>query len=231
MRGTYWRLLMLSLILALTSGAAHRLMAQQGSEVTGTVSDPSGAAVPGASVEVTQVATGLTTTLTTDNTGLYYSRVTPGEYRIRVQGRGFQESVVSNIQLTAGHTVRQDVTLQLGATTQRVEVTAQAGAAQMSRESSTVSMILPSQMVQSLPVITRRTYEMLVTVPGVVFSQGITNRGYDASLFQPFVSIGGSPSGRGNIWIMNDVNIKLPRGNPWVRGWANGAVVRGSGET
>ena len=91
------------------------------------------------------------------------------------------------------------MTLRLGATSQTVQVTAQAGAAQMSRESSTVSMILPNQMVQSLPVITRRTYEMLLTVPGVAFSQGITNRGYDASLFQPFVSIGGSPSGRGNI--------------------------------
>jgi hypothetical protein len=211
MTRTYVRFFMLFLILGFTFGAAHRAAAQQGSEVTGTVSDPSGAAVPAANVDVTQVATGLTTTLTTDSAGLYYTRMTPGEYQIRVHARGFQESLITNIQLTAGHTVRQDITLQLGATTQRVEVTAQAGAAQMSRESSTVSMIVPTQMVQSLPVITRRTYEMLVTVPGVVFSQGITNRGYDASLFQPFVSIGGSPSGRGNIWILNDVNIKNTR--------------------
>src|ERR1051326_454987 len=108
MRGTYQRLLILSLILGLTSGAVHRAMAQQGSEVTGTVSDPSGAAVPGAAVEVIQTSTGLTTSLTTDSAGLYYTRANPGEYQIRVQAKGFQQFAISNIQLTAGHTVRQD---------------------------------------------------------------------------------------------------------------------------
>jgi hypothetical protein len=211
MRRMYAQVFIVSVTLGLIFGAARHAMAQQGSEITGTVSDPSGAAVPGTRVDVIQTTTRLTTSLTTNDAGLYYTRANPGDYEIHVLAKGFDESIISNIQLTAGHTTRQDVTLRLGATSQTVQVTAQAGAAQMSRESSTVSMILANQMVQSLPVITRRTYEMLLTVPGVVFSQGITNRGYDASLFQPFVSIGGSPSGRGNIWVLNDVNIKNTR--------------------
>jgi carboxypeptidase family protein/TonB-dependent receptor-like protein len=211
MRSVWVKLLML--IVVFQFGMVDRALAQaERAEITGTVSDPSGAAVPGATVEVIQVSTKLKKSLTTNDAGVYYTKTDVGEYQVRVQAAGFQEVVLSNIQLSVGNTMRQDITLQVGSTTETLNVTATAGTASLNSENATVSMILDNKMVETLPVITRRVYELLVTVPGTTFSgQALSSRGFDASIFQPFVSLGGSPSGRGNIWVMNGVNIKNTR--------------------
>lgn len=214
MKPAYLNLLRVWIALSLTFGGVHRVMAQAAlAEISGSVSDPTGAVVPGATVRVIQQTTNLTTTLTTNQAGYYYARVNPGMYQIEVEARGFQHFLARDIPLTSAHTVTYDVKLALGTAAQKVEVTAQAGAAAMNREDATVGLNLPTRTISALPTQTRRLYEMLNVIPGTVFGQWGPARGFDLSLFQPFVSIGGSPSGRGNIWIVDGINVKDSRLN------------------
>src|SRR5205814_1730626 len=75
---------------------AGRVAAQsRAAEITGTVTDSSGAVVPGARVSLTNVATGARTDLTTTAAGLYYARLNPGTYRIVVERQGFKDHLQS----------------------------------------------------------------------------------------------------------------------------------------
>ena len=75
---------------------AGRVGAQsRAAEITGTVTDSSGAVVPGARVSLTNVATGARTDLTTTAAGLYYARLNPGTYKIVVERQGFKDHLQS----------------------------------------------------------------------------------------------------------------------------------------
>src|SRR5262245_13211001 len=94
MKRIYLSLLMVSAALWLTLGVVDRANAQAAlAEISGSVSDPTGALVPGATVKVIQQTTNLTTILTTNQAGYYYARVNPGMYQIEVEARGFQHFV------------------------------------------------------------------------------------------------------------------------------------------
>lgn len=93
--------------------------------ITGLVSDPVGAAVPQATVTIVNEATGDKTVISTSEAGNYASpQLILGPYTVRVEKEGFKAFVRSGILLTPGANYRQDATMQLGAVTQTVEVTA-----------------------------------------------------------------------------------------------------------
>jgi len=95
--------------------------------VTGLITDPSGAVVPGARIEVADEQKGFTFNATTDIAGNYLVRnLPPGTYRISVQATGFKSETRSGIILDVNHNVTVNFQLQLGATAQTVEVTGQA---------------------------------------------------------------------------------------------------------
>src|ERR1700722_17418660 len=117
-------------VLILMSGAGRTLWAQetmQGSTIFGTVTDTSGAAVAGATVEVTSPALQGAKTATTDSDGAYrIPDLPPGTYHISYSKDGFQTDVRTDFTLTTGFAARVDVALKVGATTQTVEVTGEA---------------------------------------------------------------------------------------------------------
>ncbi|HEV2493405.1 MAG TPA: carboxypeptidase regulatory-like domain-containing protein [Terriglobia bacterium] len=91
--------------------------------ISGTVSDPSGAAVPNAQLTLTSLDTGTVTKTTSGSDGLYsFPNLRPGRYELRAVAQGFKEYVQTGILLTMNLVVRQDVSLQLGAAVQAVEV-------------------------------------------------------------------------------------------------------------
>ncbi|WP_246153427.1 TonB-dependent receptor [Terriglobus albidus] len=113
-RGMAW---VLSMLLALVSLATHPLYAQvdQGA-ITGTVSDPSGAAVPNATVTVTNVDTGFVLTDRTDSRGTYtFSPIKIGKYSVKVTASGFSTKQQENIQLHVAERATVDIALQVGA--------------------------------------------------------------------------------------------------------------------
>src|SRR6266403_288817 len=112
-----------------------------GGNFSGTISDPSGRLVPQAQISIQNVATGITTTVTTNSDG-YYTAVNllPGEYQITVSAKGFATEVRKGISLTVGAQQVIDLTMQVGSAAKIVvEVTTEAPAVQLA--SSDISAV------------------------------------------------------------------------------------------
>src|SRR5579863_3103038 len=138
----------------------------------GTVTDASGAVVAGASVTVTDTDEGTARTLRTDAHGNYADVDRKADhYSVEVSQAGFQSELVSGLQLAARQTLRVDVVLQVGSTTQQVEVTSQAGV--INTETETISSTYNSLQITSLPTNYRASgngnspYYLLEILPGV----------------------------------------------------------------
>ena len=116
-------------MLLLVAGLGQNLFAQSslGGSINGTVTDPSGAAIAGAVVQLTNEATGVVTPTTTTSAGQFVFPVAPvGQYALTVSAAGFSQSVVKGITVVPNKATTQAVILKVGATTQTVEVTASA---------------------------------------------------------------------------------------------------------
>src|SRR5262245_16168432 len=95
--------------------------------IVGQVADASGLAVPGAAISVMNMDTGLSAHTTTDTSGSYsVPNLLAGSYEVTVRKQGFQTTSVSRLALLSAQTLRQDITVQVGAVQQSVEVVGQA---------------------------------------------------------------------------------------------------------
>ncbi len=120
--------------------------------ITGNVKDASGAVVPGAQVSAIHVATNANYKTTTTTSGDYTVPSLPvGVYRVRIENVGFRTHVHDNVVLTAGGTVRMDTQLEVGATQQTIEVTANAQL--LETDTARVSSQVASTLVEGLPVV------------------------------------------------------------------------------
>ena len=140
--------------------------AQTLGEITGDVTDPSGAAVQTAVVTVTNTATNLARQTTTNPSGLYtFPDLVPGSYSVKVTASGFDTSVKSNIVLEVQQTARVDFALQVGHSTQTVEVAANAVA--LSTETATVGTVIEEKRIMDLPLNGRSYFSLVSLSPGV----------------------------------------------------------------
>ena len=116
------------LLFLLILASAFSLPGQIGrGSITGIARDPTGAAVPGASVIATNVDTGVTYEAATNETGSYTISALPtGQYRVRFTATGFKEFMRENISLEAGTIARVDPIFEVGGVTEQVVVTAEA---------------------------------------------------------------------------------------------------------
>src|SRR5689334_11715459 len=95
--------------------------------ITGIVTDPSGAVIPGASITVTNVNTNTKFVVQSTSSGSYTVPQLPtGTYKISVEKQGFKTAVRENLPLLLGQTVREDIGLEVGESSQTVEVAAEA---------------------------------------------------------------------------------------------------------
>lgn len=136
--------------------------------VTGTVTDPQGAAVPNAKVTITDDATGVSNDTVTNEAGTYTRpALNPGTYTITVDAPGFQKAQQKGVVVNPGAPVAVNLTLQVGNATQTVEVTASAPLLQT--ESPTIGTTLNSAQMSNLPLGGQRTFTFLARLtPGVV---------------------------------------------------------------
>ena len=125
------------LVVLLVTCIAARASSQQVATATleGTVADPNGAAIPGANITVRSTQTGFTRTTTTDAAGIFrIPLLPPGEYEVKVDAPNFSEKKVT-VTLTVGQKFNYDVQLSVGASTETVNVTAEASVVETTRQS------------------------------------------------------------------------------------------------
>jgi hypothetical protein len=159
------------LILALVACASLALPAVAGAQalygsITGAVSDTSGAAIPGATVTVTNEGTGLRLETVSDGEGLYTVRnVLPGTYTLSAALQGFKTFTQTGIPLTAGSILRVNAPLEIGDLTESITVTTEA--ALLKTDKADVSVQLQPKEITDLPLNQFRNYQALINlVPG-----------------------------------------------------------------
>src|SRR5262245_49787423 len=132
--------------------SASLLSGQTGSgTIQGTVTDPSGAVVPGAAVTATNIATGVQTARTTTGAGLYVlSPLPPGEYNLQVVAPGFQQLTQERITVNALATIPMDLTLKVGNAAEQVTVEATATA--LRTEDVTLGHTMDNKIYNTLPL-------------------------------------------------------------------------------
>ncbi len=139
----------------------------QNGQFTGTVTDPSGAAIAGAKVTVTNLGTGLTVSLTTNSSGLYVAKEMPiGSYKITAEASGFKTKTDTNVTLNAGNILRVDLKMEIGQANTVVEVSGEATA--VNTEDSKLATTVDSAQIASLPLNGRNVYDLIQMQPGAV---------------------------------------------------------------
>src|SRR5580692_11048131 len=128
--------------------------------MNGTVSDPTGAAIPGAEIQAVQTDTNLVLKTTTNEQGEFALPSVPaGPYKLTVTKTGFKTATVSNIQVESGVPATVPVKLEVGQSTETVTVTA--GAEMVQTTSAEVSSSMSSRQVTDLPFATRNAVELM----------------------------------------------------------------------
>ncbi len=163
--------------------------------MSGTVTDPQGAAVPGAKVEVVQTATGQILHATADDKGEWALPSLPtGVYKVTVTQPGFKSVTNDNVTLDAGVPATVNTKLEVGAATESVEVTA--GAEIIQTSSATVTSILQGRQINDLPFTSHNVTELIATQPGTQNSDGVR-----------YATINGLPQTTINITI-DGINVQ-----------------------
>jgi hypothetical protein len=166
MKKVFLAVTLLLLLLASTSA-----FAQVTASLSGTVSDATGALIPGVEVTAKNTRTGITTTNITNESGSYVIlALQPGTYTLTAALTGFKTSAIGNIELGEGQAVRFNLKLEVGAaagTTVEVNVAADTV---LATTSASVGNVLTDQAILSAPLATRNVLDLIATSAGVVFT-------------------------------------------------------------
>jgi hypothetical protein len=159
-----FRLRFLFVLLVALIGFSASTFAQQ-TTIVGTVTDPSGAAVANVAVTVTNVDTGATRTIPTNDSGAYVAvDLQVGHYVIKAEAKGFKVAEQKDIVLTIGARMRVDFQMQLGAAQETVTV--EANAVQVQADSGERSNLITDQQMSQIAVNGRSIYQLAALTPG-----------------------------------------------------------------
>src|SRR6266566_2865360 len=159
-------LVSLTLVLLLC-GASSAFAQEVTASITGTVTDPSGAAVPGATVTAKSVERGLLYTAVTNDSGLYRVAQLPvGTYEVKVEKPGFASASIPPFVLTLNQIARIDIGMKVGQVSETVEVT---GAAPVLETDVTqVDTVINAATNDNLPLASRNYVQLTLLAPGTV---------------------------------------------------------------
>jgi hypothetical protein len=167
----------------------------QNSQITGRVSDPTGAVIPNAQVTLTNEGTGVKWNAVSNAVGYYtIPLLEPGSYRIRVEGSGFKPVVRSAVRLQVEQVARIDFTMELGQVSETVEITAEAPLVES--ETSSVGQVVNNKTIVEMPLNGRNAWHLVQLAAATVFVGGIG----DASEI-PVASMAGGRAFSQMLWI------------------------------
>src|SRR6267143_3044557 len=157
----------LFLLMALAGAVQFAWSQEVTAAIVGTVVDPSGAPIKGATVTATDSDRGSVRTAETNDSGAYnVNRIPVGTYALKVAAPGFQTAVHPPLTLVLNQTARIDVQMKVGQITETVEVTGAAPVLQT--EAAQVSTIIDSQTNERLPLATRNYVQLTLLAPGAI---------------------------------------------------------------
>jgi hypothetical protein len=168
--------------------------------ITGTVTDPSGAAVPGATVTVVNERTSATRSATTNEQGSFsFPELDPGVYTLTVNKTGFKKLTERNVELHVADVTALAVKMEMGAANETVMV--EAAPIAVNTSTGDVGNIMLGEQVRELPMNGRNFVQLTTLVPGAAVGEGFDNK--NKGLFGGVdISFSGSPS-TGNQWTVD----------------------------
>ncbi len=191
------RFFLLTILSVIASVAA---LAQQNSEIVGTVTDQTGAVVPAANLTLKQKETGFVYNATSNATGGYvFAGLNVGTYDLKVSAKGFETYQATGLTLNVSQTLATDVKMTVGAET--VEVSVTADALQVQTESNEVSTLISGEQVTSIAT-ANRNFTALAALGLGVSSNLPSNNAPSASATSSSIEVNGLRENH-NIWLLD----------------------------
>ena len=185
--------------------------------MTGRITDEQGAVIPGAHIQITGVNTGVVYSAVTNADGIYTVPGLPiGAYTVQATVPGFQTYVQTGIGLRVGDNVQINISMKVGAVTEKVEVSANAGLVQT--QQNTISQVIDQQRIVELPLNGRDPTE-LITISGASINKSDgTNTGSKSFFSSQSISIAGGAGNTTNYLLdggdnndsFTNVNMPIP---------------------
>ncbi|MFN0121109.1 MAG: carboxypeptidase regulatory-like domain-containing protein [Blastocatellia bacterium] len=205
-----FRWLCLMSLITLISGAA---IAQQGrGTIFGTVADASGAVVPGATIAITNIATNVETTTVSNDSGFYsLPNLQVGAYTVSATKTGFKKRLRTGLTLEVDQRAQVDLTLETGAVTEVLEISAQSSLVDTS--TATIGRVIDNRRVQELPLNGRNALSLVLLAPSVQSGAGPTAAGFgDRGTQVALIRINGSPLASNNFLVdgLSSTNPYVP---------------------
>ncbi|HYZ84708.1 MAG TPA: TonB-dependent receptor, partial [Bryobacteraceae bacterium] len=178
------------------------------SSISGTISDSTGAVIPGAKVTITQDQTNVSLNQTTTEAGLYsFPAIPVGSYTVTVETTGFKKAVRTGVTLVVNTPTTLDIGLEIGESAETVTV--EASAEQLQTSNATIGNVVTQKAIQDLPLNGRNPLALLTLEPGVVQrSNGAAGTG---------VHVNGSRDMASNVTIdgieANESSVSAPTNN------------------
>jgi hypothetical protein len=185
-------------LLAFLSVSSLLANAQFRASLRGTVTDPTGATVPGATVTLTNTATNQKVVATSDANGIYqFSALQPAPYSLSVEHAGFKTRTLEHVQIIPEQLNALDLQMELGDVQQTVTVS---GTVQtLDTETATVSGTISSNQIQHMPSFNRDVFQLAQLAPGT-FGDASQQAGGGAFNLPGNQGPGGTPGGSGGIF-------------------------------
>jgi hypothetical protein len=194
-----------AMLLACLCWLAPGAQAQYRAGIQGTVLDPQGAAVQGATVTVISNETGVSKQATTDANGVYtVPALAPGKYMVIIEKQGFKKQTLEDVQVAAEQMNSVNVTLEVGAVTESITVSG-SELPLLETATASVSGTVTAQQFQKLPSFGRDPFQLLQLAPGA-FGDGAQSAGGGTQNL-PATTIGGTGSTDGVFKIENGGQI------------------------
>lgn len=197
----FWAVLLISSLLAFAQDFRATLQ--------GTISDPQAAAIVNATLTLRNTETGVERSATTAQDGFYrFQFLTPGTYSLQVQAAGFRTTRRDGIVLALSQTLREDLVLQLGETTETVQVTADV--ATIETETTALGTAIRQEIRDNLPLKGRSSLFMFTLTPGVVNNRYGEDTRPNDTITNILFSANGAPVAATDVFVdgvANTVNV------------------------
>jgi len=189
------------------------------SSVRGTVLDPQGKVVSGATVTLTNTETNATRNQTTSDSGVYaFEQLPPGPYRVDVEATGFKKAIITDVQALVAKPTEVNVQLEVGAVTESVTVAATANEVLLNNQDASLGNNFVTKQIGQLPLEARNVASLLTLQPGVTKEGAVTgSRADQANVTLDGVDINEQQSNQIGSTSSSDAASQLPGSNTVLR--------------